>query len=415
MCSAMGDLTVVLTDLISSVSENVVPLITGPGTSLSRKYVQILGSREGASGDIPIKMTPQDIQDVPMVPMKFGSQQLTLVLDTGSSDTWVASTGLECKTRSGRCKFGPTYTKSSTFAPIPNQIFNASFLDGEYMTGIMATETVTIGNITVKDQHIGVVDKAKWSGDGVSSGLFGLGFPSITRAFNSAAVMQGSNIPYDTLFINMFKKGLVAPYFSIAFNRQGEPPGAFALGGLPGAPIRYSSTFVRAPMQEFAFDKRPTPKYDNATIDYKIYAVTANGFTLGTASSPIETMKTQVIIDSGSTMSYLPELVVLALYKAFSPPLIKDGITGSYRGSCTAKAPKFGVKFGGSVVYFDPKDLIAPAFKGATGDFCVPTIRPSAAEGKRGTPAMLSQPFLKNVVAVFDIGAAEMRFANRVR
>jgi hypothetical protein len=274
---------------------------------------------------------------------------------------------------------------------------------------------VTVGNITVPGQHIGFVDNAKWTGDGVSSGLVGLAFPSITRAYSSSAVVQGSNIPYDNLFINMYRKRLVAPYFSIAFNRQGEPPGAFALGGLPGAPIRYSPKFARVPLEEFAIDKRPTPKYDNITVDYKIYAVTADGFSVGSSTSTIDKMKTQVIIDSGSSFSYLPEPVIQAFYKGFEPAMIKDPITKGYRINCNAKAPKFGVIFNGTPIYFDAKDLIVPAYKGAKGDFCVPTVQASAAEGKRGSPAMLSQPFLKNVVAVFDIGAAEMRFSNRIR
>jgi hypothetical protein len=390
-------------------------MTSGPGIAPSKRYIDLLSSSDGAGEDVPIKMAVQDAQDVPMIPVTFGNQKLMLVLDTGSSDTWVAGTGIECKSRSNRaCKSGPTYTKTSTFAPIPDQIFNASYSDGEYMSGIMATEMITVGHIAVKDQHFGLVNRARWNGDGFSSGILGLGFPSITRAYNSTNFKKGANVPYDTLFVNMVRKKLVTPYFSIAFNRQGEPPGAFGLGGLPAAPTRYSSTFARTALQEFAFDKRPTPQYDNATVDYKIYAVTADGFTVGTPTSPMENIKAQVVIDSGSTRSYLPDQVIQEFYKAWSIPPKKDFLTSSYMVSCNSKPPKFGVKFNGTPIYFDPKDLIAPGCAGCA-DICVPTVQPSVDDGRRRTPAMLSQPFLKNVVAVFDIGAAEMRFHQRIR
>jgi hypothetical protein len=390
-------------------------MTSSPGTSPSQKYINMLSSSDAPGDNVPIKMADQDAQDVPMIPVQFGDQKFMLVLDTGSGDTWVAGTGIECKSRSARaCKSGPMYTKTSTFAAIPNQVFNTSYSDGEYMSGIMATETLTVGNVSVKNQHFGLVDKARWNGDGISSGILGLGFPSITRAYDTSNVKKGANIPYDTLFINMIRQRLVAPYFSIAFNHQGEAPGAFALGGLPGAPIRYSPTAAKTPLQEFAFDTRQTPKYDNVTVDYKIYAVTTDGFTVGNPSSSMENVKAQVVIDSGSTRSYLPEKVIQEFYKAWSVPPKKDIFGLGYTVPCNSKPPKFGVKFNGAVIYFDPKDLIASGCAGCA-DICVPTIQASVDDGRRRTPSMLSQSFLKNVVAVFDIGAAEMRFYQRIR
>ena len=45
----------------------------------------------------------------------------------------------------------------------------------------MGKEHVTLAGIEVQDQTIAVVRKAAWYGDGVSSGLLGLGFPQLTN------------------------------------------------------------------------------------------------------------------------------------------------------------------------------------------------------------------------------------------
>jgi hypothetical protein len=49
-------------------------------------------------------------------------------------------------------------------------------------------EEVTLADILVKGQEVGVVNLAAWDGDGVSSGLVGLAFPSLTSACPSTSV-----------------------------------------------------------------------------------------------------------------------------------------------------------------------------------------------------------------------------------
>ena len=97
----------------------------------------------------------------------------------------------------------------------------------------MGTEDVTFGGILVPDQEFGLINYAAWNGDSVSSGLTGLAFPSVTRAYpgtNPKTDKKGGNVPYDPLFTSMWKKKLVPPHFSVALNRAGEKPGVIALG-----------------------------------------------------------------------------------------------------------------------------------------------------------------------------------------
>lgn len=115
----------------------------------------------------------------------FGTQSFDVIVDTGSSDTWVVKSGFECidldtgkKTSTSTCEFGTTYTADSTLKTISGEEFEIEYGDGEYLYGYMATETVTLADITV-DQEIAVVTEAAWEGDGTTSGLTGLAYPAL--------------------------------------------------------------------------------------------------------------------------------------------------------------------------------------------------------------------------------------------
>jgi hypothetical protein len=171
-----------------------------PGNPLSQKYLQLLGPGEvgvqTANGeDVPIKGVQQNSANaVSMVNIKVRNENFFAVLDTGSSDTWLATTGFKCLNKGNKrpvadrkCRFGPTYNKTSTFTQIPDQHFNTSFLGGTFLSGIMGTETVTLGNLTVDRQPLGFVNSAAWEAEGFSLGLIGLAFPSITNAYPAAS------------------------------------------------------------------------------------------------------------------------------------------------------------------------------------------------------------------------------------
>jgi aspergillopepsin I len=355
------------------------------------------------------------------VDLKVGTQSFAVTIDTGSSDTWLVSTGFKCVAKGRktplpdkRCRFGPTYNKSATFARIPNRHFNTSYVDRSGVSGIMGTETVTLGNITVTNQPMGFVDLAAWEADGTSSGLMGLAYPSITNAYPGDAPgrdEKGTAVPYPPIFTSMHRKKLIAPLFSLALNRPGEGPGALALGGLPGAPIKHAGEFARAPLRRLSVSARaPPPRGEDGLEDYMFYVVAADGFSVG-GQGVGPAGKTEVIVDSGSPMTFLPKDVVKAIHAKWEPPVKRDWLTGQYLFTCNAsRPPKIGVKFGGKTVHFDGPDLKVIG----SGNLCVSGIQ-EAKGGKGGTTSILGGSFLKGVVAVFDVGAAEMRFADRIR
>jgi hypothetical protein len=386
--------------LYLKVSNNTIPLIRQPGVSLSQGYTNI---RSSPSSDIEIRNYKDQVY---ATPIKIGDQEFLSVLDTGSSDTWVIGTGYKCNNNAaiGACLFGPTYNRSKTFSSVGNKKFSIQY-SGENLDGILGKETVRLGNITVTEQQFAVINNARWKGDGMTSGLIGMAFPSGSATWND---LGGAKNDYTPLFTSMARRGLTPNHFSIAINRAEEGPGALALGGLPGGAIRYSKDFVKTRMQYLVFGNEDPTKKPVGSSDYRLYYISIDGFSIGTTASPHEKRKIQINLDSGTTPFLLPIDVAKSFNAGWSPAAKYDRRMG-YTVECTARAPRFGIKITGTTFWIDGKDLVVPAEK--VGGACASAVQEAAWPGGM----ILGAAFMRNVVSVFDIGAAEMRFAARLR
>ena len=356
--------------------------------------------------------------------VQIGARTFELVIDTGSSDTWVANTGFQC-TRPGTgdflpqsaCEFGPLYdNRNSSFKQIPDVSFRVRYTDGESLSGIFGTEQVTVAGIRVRNQQIALVNTAAWYGDTITSGLLGLAFPAATKAFtgtDSRLDTIATQRIYDPIFTSMYTKGHVAPLFSIALDR--DYGGLLAIGGLP--PVDYFPLFASSPFQILTTSSSGTQGTSSAAA-YTLYTITTNGFDYANNSAsqwsyanfpnpfgrPSDPTQIQVIVDTATTTIYLPEGTADAINALFSPPPFFKTNTGFYVVDCKAKPPKFGVKIGFQTFYINPDDMVIEL-----GSRCISGV---AAVGPGGT-SILGHTFLKNVLAVFDVGAQMMRFAAR--
>jgi hypothetical protein len=115
----------------------------------------------------------------------FGTETFESIVDTGSSDTWIIKSGFTCVNITDSaplpeadCYFGPTYNVTDTFKQIPDENFNITYGDGEFLTGIVGYEYITLAGIKVR-QEIPLGNYAAWEGDGTTSGLIGLAYPGM--------------------------------------------------------------------------------------------------------------------------------------------------------------------------------------------------------------------------------------------
>lgn len=120
-------------------------------------------------------------------------------------------------------------------------------------------------------------------------------------------------------------------------------------------------------------------------------------------------------MDSGNYFNLYPSEVAVGVNAAFDPPAVlsskgaQDHVV--YMVSCNAKPPAHGVKIGNQTFYHDSKDLILQS-----GEGCVSAIAAAYPnEGLALPQYFLGDPYLKNVVAVFDFEQERMSFAARTR
>jgi hypothetical protein len=96
----------------------------------------------------------------------------------------------------------------------------------------------------------------------------------------------------------------------------------------------------------------------------------------------------------------------------FDPPgkfLSDEG--GIYFTTCNATVPDFAVVIGGQTLSISAADMLLQDLRDETqDDYCAIGIQ----DGDVINNYILGEPFLNNVVAVFDVGASEMRFAQAV-
>lgn len=141
-------------------------------------------------------------------------------MNSHSSDTWAPQVGYACfnldnkPVAQSQCAFGSAGFNSSastTFTVDPGTNFNIEYADGEFLSGTVGFETVTVGGLAVKQQEIGVVNKAAWDGDGFNSGLIGFASPNLTFVFNGTNPDDDdTQIPYNPFFYSAVQQGLVS-------------------------------------------------------------------------------------------------------------------------------------------------------------------------------------------------------------
>ncbi|KAG9640593.1 acid protease, partial [Aureobasidium melanogenum] len=355
-----------------------------------------------------------------------GGEAFDVVIDTGSSDTWLVNNQFTCVDPSdsevideSMCAFGPTYSLSSTAQQIPNRNFNISYADGERLNGEIITEDLTFAGLTVENKTMGLVTVAGWYGDGTSSGLVGLAYASLTNQYSGSdpdTDIAGLNIPYNPLLTSMFVQNITAPIFSIALDRDvtqsaQSAGGVLAVGGIPNIP--HGKFWAAANISVVGVDSTTgQPEYQFYAVEVDGWAVSKNwnaSFDVGMTGNPRKTPLIgaptyNVIVDSGTSLIYAPTDVAAALAAAFSPPAVLSLSVGLYTVACNATVPLFGVTISKKVFYINPLDLIIDTGEG----FCIPGVQDAG-----GGMTIIGDTFMRNVLTVFDVGAAQVRFSAR--
>jgi len=142
---------------VDAVTSNYAPIVKSTKASKSNAILSEAAKRDTTpSAALTAALGGQEY----LVSIEWAGSSYSVILDSGSSDTWLIQSGFECVDANGNeqsesaCDFGPPFSGTFDDGQISNENFNITYGDGEFVTGVMGYEDVTIAGITVSQQEV---------------------------------------------------------------------------------------------------------------------------------------------------------------------------------------------------------------------------------------------------------------------
>ncbi|KAG5354296.1 Acid protease [Yarrowia sp. C11] len=207
-------------------------------------------------------------------------QKFTVDLDTGSSDLWVAADG-------SKGAYNPK--KSSTYkAYRPG--FSIYYGDSSHASGNWSKDTIGFGGATVPQFIFAAASD-------VSSRhqVFGIGYKS-NEASNFEDEQIGETFQYDNFPIRLAKDGIIStPAYSLYLNGLNSSSGSVLFGGVDTR--KFSGKLAILKTLTYVGDSSPSEFF--VTLDRVDVSVGGNN------TNALDKTR-QVLLDSGSTRTYVP-------------------------------------------------------------------------------------------------------------
>ncbi|KAI1390936.1 acid protease [Hypoxylon trugodes] len=353
-------------------------------------------------------LRPESHQVEYIMEVGIGSEKFYMIPDTGSSDTWIISDGFKCldpfyglDIPQEECGFGPLFKGDFPDGKIDNQNLNISYLSGDYLNGPMGFANITVANVTIPKQQFALVDVAAFGGDGVSSGILGLGLRGLTAAFAGNDPRNDSLdnlLNYSPLVETMGASKAADPILSFAMSRDVNRS-YIAFGGVP--PVK-TGEYTTVPIQKGTTNSGKT---DYFYYDIAIDSISWNSSTINQTATNLPNM----LVDSGTTINLFPDVVAQAINNAYSPAgQQEDSMVWSV--PCDAIPPTLDIVIGGKAIRTHPSSMILPETAAEGSNRCLSGI----GAGQPGS-FILGDTFMQEIVAVFDVSdKKELKFAQRL-
>jgi hypothetical protein len=337
-----------------------------PTKPMSHAFMSALRKRQDGSAPA------EDSNSVEyLVPTTVGGQKLNLDLDTGSADLWVFSSLLSASSRTGHDYY--TSSKSTTYKALSGYTWSIEYADGSGASGVVGTDTVTIGGTTVKTQAVELANRVSSSFvSDTSDGLIGMAFSNI----NTVSPRQQST------FFDNAKASLNSPLFAAYLPYQAD--GAYDFGYTDSS--KYTGAITYAPVSS------ANGFWEFASTSYKIGSTvhSASGFT--------------GIADTGTTLILMSDAAVDAYYAQVSGASYSSS-EGGYIFPCSAKLPTLSVRIGTTTYATIPASLLN--FGVASGSSCYGSLQSVGG----GTQNIYGDVFFNAYYGVFDSTGPRFGFA----
>lgn len=317
------------------------------------------------------------------------AQQLTLSIDTGSSDLWVNVPSSQICDQ-GQCT-GGTFNSgdSSTYKVVSND-FNITYADGSTASGDYATDSLAIGGVSLDNFQFGLGETST-----VQQGVMGIGYQ-----LNEVQVHSG-NQPYANLPVALVDAGHIqVAAYSLWLNDLSASSGEILFGAVDSS--KYSGSLETVPIV-------------GSNGVYSVIAIALTGLTVNGQAQDSSELPLAVLLDSGSSLSYLPTGMLNPIFEQVNA--VYDGNSGVAFAACNLAQSDGSVQFNfsGAAITVPYSELLIPATT-------VPGTGPRLQNGDEacyfgisessGNIAILGDTFLRSAYVVYDLENNEISLAN---
>ncbi|KAF7336898.1 Aspartic peptidase A1 [Mycena venus] len=322
-----------------------------------------------------------------------------VILDTGSSDLWVAG-----NTCTSGCSSVPTFdsSASSSFAD-KGTAFNIVYGHGE-AGGTLASETVQMAGFSVSNQVFAVCDQV--SSDLLTSpvsGLLGLAWQSIAA---SGATPFAQTLASGTSWDSPVMAFQLTRFLNQSKTQELQAGGSFTMGFVNTTLYTGDIDFIDMPATNSYWLLPITGLHTVIYYEYGLSlfkAITVQGNSVTVPSGP----SSYAAIDTGTTLVAGPPDQIASIYAQIPDSQPGTGnLEGFYLYPC-ATSVTVTFSFGGKTWAVSPADFQSREVSPGTclGAFFTLTT-------SEGTPAwILGDTFLKNVYSVFRFNPPSVGFA----
>jgi hypothetical protein len=291
------------------------------------------------------------------------------------------------------CSFAGTYlANSSTTYQYVASNFNISYVDGSGASGDYVKDTVTIGSSALTGQQFGIGYSSS-----SSEGILGIGY-----RLNEVWVGRNGLSPYDNVPANMVTQGLInSNAYSLWLNDLDASTGSILFGGVDTA--KFSGTLATLPIQS---------SLSNAEY-YAEFLITLTGLTLG-STKIASNARQAVLLDSGSSLTYLPNAMTQAIYNAVGAQYDSDDGAAFVPCSLASSKEVLSYTFTSTTISVTMRELVIEIFTtsgkqltfsdGTTA--CLFGIAPAGS----GT-CVLGDTFLRSAYVVYDMANNQISLA----
>ncbi|PGH30785.1 hypothetical protein GX50_06459 [[Emmonsia] crescens] len=225
-------------------------------------------------------------------------QRLRMHIDTGSSDLWCNTPNSTfCSQNDKPCNYAGTYdpSASSTYKIVSTD-FNISYVDGSGALGDYVMDTLKMGSATLDGFQFGLGYQSS-----SAEGVLGIGYP-----INEVQVGRNGKPPYPNLPYALVDAGYInSPAYSLWLNDLQANTGSILFGGVD--------------TEKFHGMLDTLPIIPTRTGIYAELVVALTGVSLdtkdGSRALGASNLPVPVLLDSGSSLCYLPNRLVAELYR----------------------------------------------------------------------------------------------------